>query len=251
MIQCSVCGKENHHLTVVCRAYGSYLQSKIDNLDLFTTMWQIIESPQKAFYKVAIATHKNYIVFLSGIFGIALAFAVMWWLKVGDSDISLLQILSAGFVLGPVFGILTALVLGVIQKIVGKLFRLQSSYKNVFAIVSYACIPLVLSVFFILPIEILTFGKYFFSTNPPTYTLKPLPYFVMIGLDGLSVSWSVVLYLVGTKVLYNVRLGKAAMISGLTLAIYTAILYSSMYTLTKLDDPSTDRSHTTLVEHIP
>jgi hypothetical protein len=228
MIVCPVCNSDNGHLSVVCVSCGSYLQSKVDNLDLFSTAWQLIESPKKAFRRIAIANHKNYTVVLAAIAGIGLAFSLMWMLNVGNSEITLLQILAMGFVLGPIVGILHVLVIAVIQDMISRFMRLKSRYRNVFAVISYASVPICLSVIFLLPIEILSYGKYFFSTNPSPYTIKPLSYVFMLGLDVLFVGWTLALYVIGVRVLYDIKRAKALTLAGLTLILYFAIVSTSV-----------------------
>lgn len=224
MIACPICQIKNHHLAVVCVACGSFLQSTIKTLDLFTTVWRLVESPQKAFHHIAMASHKNYVFVLGALSGIGFVFMMFWLIGIGNSGIPLLNILAAGFVLGPVLGVANFLLLAFIQKIVAMIFRLTTKYKNALAIVAYACVPIALSVIFILPIEILTYGKYLFSTNPSPWTLKPLSYIVLLGLDGVFFMWSLVLYALGVRVLYDIPLARALIISNGTVALFAVIV---------------------------
>ena len=61
MITCSICGVQNDELAVLCSSCKSYLQSKVDSLNLFATIWQLIENPRAAFKKIVLARHKNYV----------------------------------------------------------------------------------------------------------------------------------------------------------------------------------------------
>lgn len=225
MIVCPVCQAKNNHLAVVCTSCGSFVQSKVDALDLFATVWKLIESPRDAFRRIAISSHKNYIFFLSAVTGIAFAFTIMWLLKIGNSDIPFINLLVAGFVTGPVLGVTNLLVLSVVQMLIARVFGLLTKFKNTLAIVSYASVPIVLSVIFILPVEILTFGKFFFSTNPSPVTLKPVSYGLVLTLDGVSLLWSLGLYMYGTKILYDVSFSRAALIASITVAIFSSIIF--------------------------
>lgn len=238
MITCPVCNSENNHLAVICRSCGGFLQSKIDNLDLFTTVWKIVESPKAAFHRIAIASHKNYSLLLGGLMGVGLAFALMWLLKVGNANISLLNLLIAGFLLGPILGIVALLLLAGVQKTVAWMLKLQTKYKNAMAVASYATVPIVFSVIFILPIEILTFGKFFFSTNPSPFLIKPVSYVLVLVLDGLCIGWTLILYYVGVKVLYNLNTLNALFVSSLTLAIFFAFLFLCISALVSRQDES-------------
>ena len=68
---CPICQHENHHLAVVCVSCGSYLQTRVDNLDLFATAGKLIERPRQAFHAIAISRHKNYTILLATLSGFA------------------------------------------------------------------------------------------------------------------------------------------------------------------------------------
>ena len=228
---CPICNAENSHLAVICTSCGSFIQSKVDNLDLFATVWQLLESPKSAFRRIAIAEHKNYTVFLSAMMGIGLAFLLMWLLKIGNGDIPLLNILIVGFVFGPFIGISSLLILTFVQKIVAGFLQLKAKFRNTRAIVAYAAVPIVFSVIIILPIEILTFGKYFFSSNPSPYVIKPFSYTVLLTLDGFCIVWSLALYFLGTKVLYNCGPTVAFLVSTVSITVYAGLIWIFVSTI--------------------
>jgi len=242
MIVCPVCHTENSHLATTCKECRSFVQTKIDTLDLFATVWLLLESPRKAFHRISIARHKNYVIFLSFIHGIAILFFVMWLVRIGDMDVSLPQILGAGFVLGPVLGLIMLLLFAAVQKFIAKTLRLTTRFMNAVAIISYAMIPIALSVIFILPVEILTFGKLFFSTNPSPYLLKPTSYVALLMLDGTTILWSFVLYIYGVRALYDLGVRKALLVSSLTVGVCSALLFSGVSGIsTKLSKVAPDK----------
>lgn len=201
MIQCPVCNLSNHHLTVICKGCGSYLQNKIENLDLFSTIWNILERPGKAFHNIAIATHKNYSYILSGISGIGFIFFIFWIINAGEYTNSLLNFLFAGISIGPPLGIITVLLYTFILIISTRLGGEKVTFRNGFAVVSYSLIPIVISIIFILPIEVMTFGLFFFSKNPSPYLLKPFSYVMLLVLDGIFLLWTFLLLWKGIKAL--------------------------------------------------
>lgn len=238
MILCPICHCENSHLAVICTSCGSFVQSKVDNLDLFATVWRLIESPATAFHRIAIALHKNYTMLLACILGIGLAFALMWMLNVGNTGLSLLNLLVVGFLVGPILGFFSLMMLASVQKTVARLFRLQTTYRNAMAVISFASVPVAFSVIFVLPIEILTFGKYFFSTNPSPFLLKPISYVLLLVLDGICVVWTVMLYVIGIKVLYNINTRNALIVSAATLGIFCSVIFLSSFLLFSQHDES-------------
>lgn len=228
---CPICNAENGHLTVACTSCGSFIQSKVDNLDLFATLWQLIESPKSAFRRIAIAQHKNYTLFLSAVTGIGLTFLLMRILKAGNGDISLLNILIVGFLFGPVSGIGSLLCLALVQKTIARLLRLRTRFRNVSAIIAYAAVPIAFSVIALLPIEILTFGKYFFSSNPSPYVIKPFSYTLLLMLDGICMAWSLRLYFLGNKVLYDSGTVTALFVSAMSIVAYTGLIWIVLWAI--------------------
>jgi hypothetical protein len=231
MITCSICNTVNHHLAIVCSSCGGFLQNRIDNLDLFATSWKVIESPTKAFRTIAIAAHKNYVILLSCVAGIALTFFIFWLIKAGEYADSLLNVLVAGFVVGPLFGIVTVLLFSGIFLLFFKNSRCRIKFRNVFAVTAYALGPIVLSVIIFLPIEILTFGIYFFTSNPSPYFLKPVSYVVLIGFDGLCALWSIFLLFTGMKALLDLSWLKVIRMVLLSLLIIGGLFASLLQLL--------------------
>jgi hypothetical protein len=219
MITCPLCQTSNHHLAITCTSCGSFLQTRVDTLDLFTTSWNLIERPTKAFYTIAVARHKNYMLPLSAIAGIAFTFAFFWIIKAGEYAETFLHLMTAGIVTGPVVGILSVLLYSLILTSIAHLLGIEARLKNAFAITAYALVPVIITVIVLLPIEVMTFGPYFFTRNPSPYQLKPLSYILLIGLDGLFSLWTVSLCVVGAKVLLGTHWLRAGLIVLISLAI--------------------------------
>src|SRR6059036_2490374 len=105
MITCSVCGQQNNELAVLCTSCQSYLQSKVENLNLFETIWQLIESPRSAFKRIVLAKHKNYVFVLSSLLGISMAFAMFWLKNLGPQFTNLPTLIGSGGFLGVPLGL--------------------------------------------------------------------------------------------------------------------------------------------------
>ncbi len=219
MLKCPVCGTENNDLDIVCRSCKGFMQAKVDNLDLFSTIWGIFESPRKTFRRVAIARHKNYVIVLSAVFGMALVFTYFWHWQIALTIPSLPTIIGLGVLAGPFAG---NLVIAIAALVVRTLLRLGGThivYRNARAVLAYAAVPVVLSFVLLFPLEIGIFGVYFFDNNPPPIVINPPAYFGLIGLDTLAGAWSMLLVVVGvgsvgaTKWWWN--LGAGALVAGL------------------------------------
>ena len=200
MILCPVCGTENDEMNLVCANCKGYLQAKVDALDLFSTMWGVIESPRHTFKKIVIARHKNYVLFLASIFGVSLAYGIIWARDLGGWFANVLTLIGTGAVAGVPLGILVSTGIAATLKTFAKALGGSVSMRNMFAVTAYAFIPIVLSLVFVLPVEVAIFGREFFDNNPPPMIIKPVIYMVLLGFDGAAVLWSMVLLIKGTIV---------------------------------------------------
>ncbi len=224
MRECPVCQTSNDDFAIICRSCGGYLQNRVPNLNLFETMWSVFDSPVKAFRRIGLAEHKNHAVLLFGVFGIACAFTLLWLFRWGEFFDSLLTLIAWGTVLGAAFGIALHPVVAGTHWIVAKLLGSRRGYREALGVTAYALSPIVLSVVLILPIELLTFGIYLFTSNPHPYALNPVSYVVLLGLDVAAGLWSVVLLAVGTRIAQSMTVGRALAGSVITAGVIIGLL---------------------------
>ena len=215
MIMCSVCHSENDQYASICKKCGGFLQNRIPNLDLFDVLWKIIETPRNAFRLIMRAEHKNYALFLYSLSGIAVTFAGFWHFKLGNRFDNILLIILPAILLGIFIGIALCPIASLLHWGLSKMLGNKSSFRNSLGITSYSLLPVVLSLLFVLPIELLTFGMYFFTFNPPPITIKPISYVLLIGLDIALTVWAWVLLIIGTAVGGQISFWKSILISAL------------------------------------
>ena len=216
MITCPVCRTQNHHLNVVCVSCGGFVQGRVDNLDLFSTIWKLIENPRAAFLSISLARYKNYSTIVPSVAGIGLVFAFFWFIKAGDHTSSAFNLLSGGTVAGPPVGVILIATMTTLAGIVLRISGIPVRFRNLYAVLAYSLVPVVLSVFFVLPLEIFTFGRYFFSLNPPPWLLKPVSYYLFVSLGYIVAAWTIYLAVTGLKVLLNCRwIVSAGIVTGL------------------------------------
>jgi len=228
MITCPVCKSANHHLSYKCSSCGAFIQTKVENLDLFSTAWNVLEKPGRTLLNIAVAQHKNYTIILSSLTGVALTFFVFWLIKAGDHTQSLLSLLAAGFAISIPFGVLSLLFIAGLLTAIASIARVRVSLKNAFAVTVYSSVPLAISVILVLPLEIMSFGLFFFASNPSPYILKPTSYVLLLLLDGTFTLWSLLLFLIGVKKLLDVQWVKAAVIYAASLGIYAGIIAGAL-----------------------
>ncbi len=200
MIRCSVCGFENDDLQVVCASCKSYLQSKVDTLDLFSSIWTLIYSPRSAFRRIALSRHKNYVVLLTSLLGMAMAYSILWFKNMGRVFSNLIVLLLSGLVAGPVIGIAFAVVFTLVMVRLGHLLGGKTTFRGMYAVVAYASVPIVMTLVFVFPIEVAIFGQYLFDNNPPPLVINPVLYVTLLGFDTLGVIWAWLLLIEGSIV---------------------------------------------------
>lgn len=198
MITCSVCGTKNDELSIVCSSCKGFLQGRIDALDLFSTLWGLIESPRSTFKKIVLAKHKNYSIFLSSLFGMCLVFDVAWYKSLAPVFSNLLTLVGIAIVLGPVLGIFVLFAASVILLVITNALGGKASRRNLFAALAYATMPIVFSLMFIVPLEIAIFGIDFFGSNPPPMIVKPVEYSLLLVLKAVAAFYALCLMVEGT-----------------------------------------------------
>jgi hypothetical protein len=200
MIACPVCGAQNDDFGMKCVSCKSYLQSKVVNINLFETVWWLIESPRSAFKKIVLAEHKNYEFLLSSMLGISLVYTVIWFKNLGHLFPNVAALAGAGLLIGPPLGAFFVLVLSLTTVALGRVFGGKATLRTMFAVIAYAATPIAISLVVVFPLEIAVFGMYFFGSNPPPIVINPIAYVGLLGFDSFACIWSWILLLEGTIV---------------------------------------------------
>jgi hypothetical protein len=209
MITCAICAAQNHHLAVVCVSCGGYLQNRAENLDLFATCWEVVERPMRAFRGIALSRRKNFSSIVASLAGVAFVFAAFWAIAAAEYASSTFTLFAAGFVLGPVTGVVLLAALALLVKAMAATQGLSLSMRNAYAVYAYATVPLILTVLLLLPLEVVAFGRFLFTAQPSPYSLRPVMYLVLTGLDLLCALWTLALLVAGTRVLLDVAWSRA------------------------------------------
>ena len=225
MISCSVCAHPNEELSTVCVQCGSFLQDRIPNLDFFSTLWQLVESPKEAFRKIIKAEHKNYVLFLMLFLGIGTSFTLMWARHAGNEFDNLIYLLLLGYVLGVGIALPVGGLMAVTAHFLLKLFGGRGVMKNTYAVFGWSLIPIMFSVLIILPIELASMGLRLFSTNPSPMDIKPVVYIVLMFFDAFAVLWSINLARVGLSIAHNVSAWKTLEVVISVCLFFTFALY--------------------------
>jgi len=227
MLRCPSCQFENDAYALICTNCRGYLQNRVPNLDLFDTVWGVVESPVSTFRRVALAEHKNYALSLFWGVGIAAAFALMWHHRLGNVFDTIPALLGVGVIAGLVLGPLLAVLMPGMAQLVLRMAGVKARYRNSLAALAYSSSPVILSVLVILPVELAVFGMYMFTWNPSPYALKPVAYVTLVALDSLLTLWALVLGAVGLKVVHQTSWGKAIASVVAVLALLAGLVWAS------------------------
>lgn len=226
MLRCPTCQFENDAYALICTNCRGYLQNRVPNLDLFDTVWGVVESPVSTFRRIALAEHKNYALFLFWGVGVAAAFALLWQHRLGNVFDTIPSLLAAGLGAGVVLGPVLAIVLPGVAQLVLTTLKVKARFRNSLASLAYSTSPVIFSVIVILPVELAVFGMYMFTGNPSPYSLKPVAYVTLIGLDSLLSLWAVVLGVVGLRVVHQTSWAKAVLAMLAILALLAGLVWA-------------------------
>jgi hypothetical protein len=225
MINCPVCLAENSDFATVCLKCKAFLQDRIPNLNLFETAWKVIESPRAAFHQIVLSEHKNFSLFLFSFFGMSLSFTAFWFFKLGNRFYSLLDVIQWALISGVAAGLASAIFLTLVYHVAARAIGGKAKIRDSMGLLAYALLPIVISLFLVLPIELLTFGMYLFTSNPSPYSIKPLSFVLLAGFDALVGIWTLILAVVATRVGHRLSLVKSLVAVALTLVLFAGALF--------------------------
>jgi hypothetical protein len=192
-IDCSNCGTSNIFFRLNCTNCNAIIRDKVVNIDLWSILWKLIESPIPAFTQIIQAENKNFVVFLSFAAGIKLFLHTFFLSSVlnynagFEKQIVLNLLLLLGYFL--IFIFLYAFIILRINKNL----NIEGRYRDYYSLLIYGLIPLVFSFMFLTPVEYALFGKHWFISNPAPFSIKPMAAYVLLVLEILLSLWSLIL----------------------------------------------------------
>ena len=189
-VRCPNCNTENPFYNSNCSGCRNYLRDRVYNLDLWSTISLIIESPSQAFKKIIFAEHKNFIVFIILLVSIKYLidtrFVSMISLESFKTTIELYY--SYLILLGVI--IIFFLIYSLVFVKVGTLIDLSLRYKDSFSLIIYSQIPYLFALIILFTLELIIFGDYLFSINPSPFVIKSTLAYIFVGLEVAVILWS-------------------------------------------------------------
>ncbi|GMU84825.1 MAG: hypothetical protein AMXMBFR48_00670 [Ignavibacteriales bacterium] len=221
-LQCSTCNTQNELFRLNCSKCGSVLDNRYPNLDLWTTIARLIDSPTIAFKGIIRAEHKNFVVFLLLFLAVRfISYGEFWSAFVIGNSIPLLH----GLFVIPLYLAAVFAVYLILKKL---LSRSQSEvrYTDVLAGSVYSALPIYFSGTFLFLLEYIFFGKYMFMSNPNAFMINDIIAWMFVGMETLLFLY----YLILLNTFFRIFL-KNIIITGL-LSLFLAGLTIFLYTLT-------------------
>jgi hypothetical protein len=192
-VTCPNCNSENPFYNSVCSGCKFYLRDRIYNIDLWTVISSLIESPAKAFRTIIFSEHKNFILFI-------LLFVTIKYLinarfiamvSVGEFQSTIGLQYSYLIVLGIM--VIYFLLFSFVYKLSGNLNEINIRFKDTLALTIYSQIPVLFGLFILFPLELVIFGDFLFTLNPTPFVIKGnIAYFFLVLEIGL-ILWSIFL----------------------------------------------------------
>ena len=229
MITCSICRTQNNHLASICGKCGGYLQTKVENINLFETLWKLIEHPSKAFKNIAMAKHKNYILLLAFILGIDFSFLLLSYWNTYDRLEDTKIFLPVGIGGGILFGLILITIISLLVLLFAKIFKLKTRFRDIWSVISFSFVPLIYSFIFLMPVKLVAFGISYFSANLSPQTINQFVYYLLLIIDGSLFLWTAILFLIAIKTIFDLNITKALTICFPILIIVSVAFYFSKF----------------------
>lgn len=200
IIVCKNCGSENPFYALICSKCKAYLRTRIPNIDLWFTIWKIIESPVEAIKNIIYAEHKNFTIFLLIFSAIKIAINSF----IINNAIKLKNIQNGNIfnviLFTSVFIIITFIVAVFFIYLINNLFHIKNRIKDNFSIYTYSFIPIIFALIILTPVEYALFGHYWFTFNPSPFIIKTMESYILIVIEAIFLLWSLILFVVSTYV---------------------------------------------------
>lgn len=185
LISCTSCKTENELFRLNCKQCTSILQNRQPNIDFWNVSGKMFISPTEAFMEIIRSEHKNFVFLLLGLLTIRImsftGFFTSYALKVNVPFIH-----SVFFI--PIFLLCVyILVLGLSR--LPSLRSIEIRTADIYAALSFAQIPLIISGIFLFLLEYIFFGDYLFLTSPNVFMINPAAAWMFIALEAFCFLW--------------------------------------------------------------
>jgi hypothetical protein len=199
IITCKNCGTENPFYGFICTKCKSYLRERVVNIDFFNLIGLLIESPAKAFQKIIFAEHKNFVYLVLFLVGIKLSINSAILYPYIAPNLNFLSQAIVIFILSIILLLLFNFIISYLLKALSNFVGVKTRPKDNFSIIVYSFLPMVYAIIFLFPVELVLFGGYLFSRDPSPFLLKPIPSYMLLGMEVFILLWCILLTFIALK----------------------------------------------------
>jgi hypothetical protein len=221
---CPNCKTENPFFNFICNNCRVYLRDRIFNLDLWSTISSIIETPSKAFKTIILSEHKNFIFFILFFIGLKYLINARFISMLTMSDFRSTTGLQYSYLIVLGATITYFVSFSILYTVVGKRNDIYLRFKDTFAIIIYSQIPYLFGLVFLFTLELVLFGDYLFSKNPTPFIIKGFFAYLFLILEVGIIIWSIFLVIKAFLTQSQKKL-----FSILTAIAFTVLFWSLMY----------------------
>ena len=207
-VPCPSCGEANFVLDLRCHACGAYVRERVPALNLFSTLWGMIEAPGATVLRIGRSEQKNYTHLLFALTGPVFLAAALFASRIGDSTLPFAMLLLFLAVFGPLLGlVLFPLSTIWLRFLLRTLAGCRVGYRDAAAWIAWSLSPLMWASVLLLPLQLGLHGMLLFSTNPAPWEALALPFW-SLGIPTVpALPWSMLLLPMGFRV-YGLRYGR-------------------------------------------
>ncbi|MBL1211935.1 MAG: hypothetical protein HND52_01140 [Ignavibacteriae bacterium] len=197
-IICGNCGEPNAFFKLNCTKCNAVIRNKVVNIDLWSILWKIVETPKIAFTQIIQAENKNFVFSLLFLIGFKLflhTFFLSSSLSFNDgfnNSVVLNALISLGY-LSVIIFLFTFIIFRIVKAI-----GIDGRFRDYYSILIYALVPFLFSLLLLTPVEYALFGKHWFIANPAPFAIKAMAAWVLTVLEVLFLIWSI--FLVGIAI---------------------------------------------------
>lgn len=228
VIVCKNCETENSFYKHTCKNCKAYLRDRIINIDFWSTLWTIIESPKTAFKNIIHSEHKNFVIILTFLLSLKFFINSLILTNALSINTSTINFLLPNFGVSLLYTILLVHIFALLMTVLNRLFGIENRFKDNISIYVYSILPLTLGGLFLFIIEYALFGHYFLTFDPSPFLLKENVAYITAGLEAVFVLWSLILAVIATYIqtrnmFYSILIGSgyiAVMFYGMAYFIY-------------------------------
>jgi len=196
-VVCPNCKTQNPFYNSICFNCRYYIREKIINLDLFSLIASLIESPTKAFRTIIFSEHKNFTLFILLLVCIKYLINARFVSMLTKNEFQSTVGLEISYLIVTGITLVAFLLFSFLYTSIGRRKDISLRFKDTLAALIYSQIPYVIGLLVLFILELVIFGDFLFSINPTPFVIKGFISYLFLLLEISVIIWSAVLVFKG------------------------------------------------------